>query len=201
MSESEPRPHRRHILRKLVIRREDHVGDPIAIAWLAPPETVGDAVIDRLRDYLGPRVRIAKAEISRDTIEVEVESRGWSDEAIRLAAAARDLHLKGARRNALSMCREAIELDPLNDQAWSTLGLILTDLEQDKEALDAFKHAREYGGSGIQVILAMLQCALRLERFAAAASYAQEALQADPKNLAARRALKAIFQNQAGGRS
>ncbi len=197
MSESDAseRPGRRRERRQTItIRREDHIGDPIGIAWLAPDESVGDVVIGRLRDYLGHRVKIAKAEISRDKIEVEVESRGWREEAARLAAAARDLHQKGAKRNALSMCREALELDSLNPGAMTTLGIILADLERDKEALDALKHAREFGAGGIEVILAMMRCALRLERVGPAVQYANEALRLEPRNLEARRTLKAIKQ-------
>jgi Flp pilus assembly protein TadD len=144
----------------------------------------------------GRRVRIFKAEISRDKIEVELEGRGWPDEASRLARAARDLYEKGARRNALSMCREALELDSLNVDAMTTLGVILTRLERDKEALDALKHAREFGAQEIEVTLAMAECALRLGRLGTAAQYAHEALRLDPRNLAARRILKALRHEQ-----
>jgi hypothetical protein len=60
MSESEPasRPKRHREHQTLVIRREDHVGDPLSIAWLMPAETLGDAIVGRLRDFLGRRVRI-----------------------------------------------------------------------------------------------------------------------------------------------
>jgi len=197
MSESEPprRPPRRRGLHRLIIRRDDHVGDPIGIAWLASAETSGDVIIERLRDYLGPRVKVAKAEISRERIEVELECRGWPEEGSRLAAAARDLFNKGARKNALSMCREALELDPLNADAMATLGLILAAMARDREALDALKHAREFGAGGIEVMLAMMQCAQRLGRATAAAHYAEEALRLEPRNLTARRALKDIRQS------
>ncbi|MGO9451423.1 MAG: hypothetical protein ACLQDV_10340 [Candidatus Binataceae bacterium] len=194
MSESDDsrRRDRNRVRRTIVIWRDDHIGDPIGIAWLASPETAGDAIIDRLRDYLGPRVRVAKAEISRDKIEVEIESRGWHEEAARLAAAARDLQEKGAKRNALSMYREALQLDSLNADAMAGLGIILAQLENDKEALDALKHAREFGAGGIDIVLAMMQCAIRLGRLGAAAQYAQEALRLEPRNLAARRAMKSL---------
>ena len=35
-----------------MIRREDHIGDKVGIAWLESPETGADFIIDRLRDYL-----------------------------------------------------------------------------------------------------------------------------------------------------
>ncbi|MGO9603110.1 MAG: hypothetical protein ACLQAT_06860 [Candidatus Binataceae bacterium] len=194
MSESDDsqRRDRNRVRRTIVIWRDDHIGDPIGIAWLASPETAGDAIVDRLRDYLGPRVRVAKAEISREKIEVEIESRGWHEEAARLAAAARDLQEKGAKRNALSMYREALQLDSLNADAMAGLGIILAQLENDKEALDALKHAREFGAGGIDIVLAMMQCAIRLGRLGAAAQYAQEALRLEPRNLAARRAMKSL---------
>ena len=196
MSESDraSRQKRHRERQTVVIRREDHVGDPISIAWLVPAETLGDAIVGRLHDYLGRRVRIKKAEISRDTIEVQVEVRGWREEANRLASAARDLSEKGAKRGALAMCREALELDSLSVEAMTAMGTILVALGKDEEALDAFQHAREFGDEGVSVVLAMLECALRLGWLASAERYAQEALRLDPGNLQARDALHSIKQ-------
>jgi tetratricopeptide (TPR) repeat protein len=196
MSESDraPRQKRHRERQTVVIRREDHVGDPISIAWLVPAETLGDAIVGRLHDYLGRRVRIKKAEISRDTIEVQVEVQGWREEANRLASAARDLSEKGAKRGALAMCREALELDSLSVEAMTAMGTILAALGKDEEALDAFQHAREFGDEGVSVVLAMLECAMRLGWLASAERYAQEALRLDPENLQARDALHSIKQ-------
>jgi tetratricopeptide (TPR) repeat protein len=196
MSESDraSRQKRHRERQTVVIRREDHVGDPISIAWLVPAETLGDAIVGRLLDYLGRRVRIKKAEISRDTIEVEVEVRGWREEANRLASAARDLSEKGAKRGALAMCREALELDSLSVEAMTTMGTILATLGKDEEALEAFQHAREFGDEGVSVLVAMLECAIRLGWLASAQRYAQEALRLDPGNLQARDALQSMKQ-------
>jgi tetratricopeptide (TPR) repeat protein len=196
MSESEPasRPKRHREHQTLVIRREDHVGDPLSIAWLMPAETLGDAIVGRLRDYLGRRVRIKKAEISRDTIEVQLEVRGWREEANRLAKAARELSEKGAKRGALAMCREALELDPLSVEAMTAMGTILAALSRNAEALDAFQHAREFGAEGVSIPLAMLDCAIRLGWLASAERYARQALRLDPRNLQARDALHSIRQ-------
>jgi tetratricopeptide (TPR) repeat protein len=196
MSESDraSRQKRRRERQTVVIRREDHVGDPISIAWLVPAETLGDAIVGRLHDYLGRRVRIKKAEISRDTIEVQVEVQGWREEANRLASAARDLSEKGAKRGALAMCREALELDSLSVEAMTAMGTILAALGKDEEALDAFQHAREFGDEGVSVVLAMLEGAIRLGWLASAERYAQEALRLDPENLQARDALHSIKQ-------
>jgi tetratricopeptide (TPR) repeat protein len=196
MSESDraSRQKRHRERQTVVIRREDHVGDPISIAWLVPAETLGDAIVGRLHDYLGRRVRIKKAEISRDTIEVQVEVQGWREEANRLASAARDLSEKGAKRGALAMCREALELDSLSVEAMTAMGTILAALGKDEEALDAFQHAREFGDEGVSVVLAMLEGAIRLGWLASAERYAQEALRLDPENLQARDALHSIKQ-------
>lgn len=196
MSESEPAspPKRYRERQTLVIRREDHVGDPISIAWLMPAETLGDAILGRLRDYLGRRVRIKKAEISRDTIEVQVEVRVWREEGNRLAKAARELSEKGAKRGALAMCREALELDSLSVEAMTAMGTILAALGRDQEALDAFQHAREFGAEGVSIPLAMLDCAIRLGWRASAEHYARQALRLDPRNPRARDALQFIRQ-------
>src|SRR5262249_16717199 len=147
---------------------------------------------DRLREYLGRRIRIEKAEISRDTIEVLVEARRWSEEANRLAKAARDLAEKGARRGALSMCREALELDPLSGEGKNVMGTILAALERGEEALDAFQHAREFGAEGATILLTMMDCAIRLGWLRTAERYVEEALSVDPRNLPARQALRSI---------
>src|SRR5215469_6505227 len=196
MSESEraSRPKRHRERQTVVIRREDHVGDPISIAWLMPAETAGDAIVGRLRDYLGRRVSIKKVEISRDAIEVQLELRGWREEANRLARAARELAEKGAKRGALAMCREAFELDSLSVEAMTAMGTILAALGRDQEALDAFQHAREFGGEGVTILLAMLDCAIRLSWLRTAERYAQDALRLDPRNLQAREALHALRQ-------
>ena len=194
MSESEPAspPRRNRERRTLVIRRDDHIGDPISIAWLAPAETVGDAIIGRLQDYLGPKVRIAKAEISRDTMEVEVEARGWREEADRMAQAARDLAEKGGRRAALQMCEESLQLDSINIEGITTMGIVLTALDRNEEALQAFKRAREFGASGVEPVLQLVRCAMRMNRLGTAVQYVHEALRMDPHNSEARRALRAI---------
>src|SRR5216684_2844087 len=100
--------------RSVAIRRDDHIGDPIGLAFLDSPETEGDAVMERLGKYFGQKLKVIKAEVSRDEIIVEIEAKGWKEEGARMAAAARDLHLKGGRRAALSMYRDALELDPMN---------------------------------------------------------------------------------------
>jgi tetratricopeptide (TPR) repeat protein len=150
--------------------------------------------VGRLRDYLGRRVSIKKVEISRDTIEVQLEVRGWREEANRLAQAARDLAQKGAKRGALAMCREALELDSLSVEAMTAMGTILAALGRNEEALDAFQHAREFGAEGVSVLLAMLDCAIRLGSLPSAERYAKEALRLDPGNLQARDALQSIRQ-------
>jgi len=175
-----------------VIRREDHIGDPIGIAFLESAETDSDAVLARLREYLGTKLKLIKAEISHDEITVEVESRGWPEEGARMAAAAKDLHAKGARRAALLMYRDAVELDPLNAEALLRLGLALTEQEKFAEAFSALKRAREFGATGTELLIAMARCAARLDRVATAAAYYEQVLKLEPRNFVARRALRAL---------
>lgn len=198
MSESERRAPRAKARqrRSLVIRREDHIGDPIGIAFLESAETDGDAVLDRLREYLGAKLKLIKAEISHDEITVEVESRGWSEEGARMAAAAHDLYAKGARRGALLMYRDAVQLDPLNSDALLRLGLALAEVEH-AEAFAALKRAREFGAGGVVLLLTMAQCAARLDRPATAIAYYEQALKLEPRNFVARSALRALGRTRA----
>jgi tetratricopeptide (TPR) repeat protein len=181
---------RRH--RTILIRRDDHIGDAIGLVFMEPPESAADAILERLREYLGPRARILKAEISRDRIEVEIEARGWTEEAARMAAAARDLFLKGGRRNAIAMFEEAVALDPTCAEARAAYGLSLVEQESDAQGLEELRRARELGAGGGAVLLAMARAAARMDRRAAALGYLEAVLELDPKNFAARRALKAM---------
>jgi tetratricopeptide (TPR) repeat protein len=178
--------------RSLVIRRVDHVGDPVGLAFLESPETNGDAVLDRVREYLGVKLKLVKAEVSHDEITVEIEFRGWTEEGTRMASLARDLYEKGAKRSALSMYRDALDLDPLNAEAMLRLGLALAEQEKFADALMALKHAREFGAGGVELLVAMGQCATGLERRPTAIAYYEEALKLEPRNFVARRALRAL---------
>lgn len=178
--------------RTVVIRRDDHIGDAIGLVFLESPETAADSIIERLHSYLGPSAKILKAELSRDRVEVEVEARGWNEEAARMAAAARDLFLKGGRRNALAMFREAVALDPMCAEAWAACGLSMVENGADADGLDALKRARELGAGTAEVMLAMARAAARMDRRGAALDYLEAVLELEPKNFAARRAMKAM---------
>jgi tetratricopeptide (TPR) repeat protein len=183
--------------RSLVIRRIDHIGDPVGLAFLESPETDGDAVLARVREYLGDKLRLVKAEVSHDEITVEIECRGWTEEGNRMAAAARDLYEKGAKRSAMSMYRDALDLDPLNAEAMLRLGLVFAQQEKFAEALVALKHAREFGAGGAEMFVAMGRCAAGMERTATAIAYYEEALKLEPRNFVARRALSALGRKPA----
>src|SRR5262245_27807667 len=194
MSESERTarsPRNRH-RQTLTIYRDDHIGDAIGLVFLEPPESAGDAILTRLRRYLGPKVRIIKAEVARDAIEVEFHVHRWPEEAARLADAAGALREKGARRNALEMYREALEIDSVSAKAMEGYGMTLAQLGRDTEALDALKYARELGAAGADLLLTMMNSASRLGRWSAAIRYASELLKLEPRNIAARRVLKAM---------
>lgn len=196
-SDRQAPPRRPRARRLLVIRRIDHVGDPVGLAFLESPETNGDALLDRIREYLGDKLKLVEAEVSHGEIAVEVESRGWPEEGARMAAAARDLHQKGAKRAALSMYRDALELDPLNAEAIWRLGLALVEQEKFAAAFAALKRAREFGAEGIELLIAMGRCAAALDRGASAIAYYEEALKLEPRNFVARRALSALGRKPA----
>ena len=175
-----------------MIRRDDHVGDPIGLAFLESPETHGDAVMERLEKYLGNKIKVIKAEVSRDEIIVEIEARSWREEGARMAGAARDLYEKGGRRAALAMYRDALELDPMNAGALLGMGLAHAEQEKFAEALATLKRAREFGAEGAEILLAMGNAAARLDRKASAIAYYEQLLQIEPRNFVARRALRAL---------
>ncbi len=178
--------------RSIVIRRDDHIGDPIGLVFLDSPETEGDAVMERLGKYLGEKLKVIKAEVSRDEITIEIEARGWPEEGARMAAAARDLHLKGGRRAALSMYRDALVLDPMNADALVGMGLAQAEQEKFGDALTTLKKAREFGDDNAEMLLAMGKCAAQLERKASAIAYYEQVLKLEPRHFVARRALSAL---------
>jgi tetratricopeptide (TPR) repeat protein len=196
-SDQQAPPKRLRARRSLVIRRIDHVGDPVGLAFLESPETNGDAVLQRLREYLGDKLKLVKAEVSHDEITVEIEFRGWTEEGTRMASVARDLYEKGARRAALSMYRDALDLDPLNAEAMFRLGLALAEQEKFADALVALKHAREFGADRVELLVAMGRCASGLDRGVSAIAYYEEALKIEPRNFVARRALRALCHKPA----
>jgi tetratricopeptide (TPR) repeat protein len=175
--------------RRVVILRDDHIGDPIGGLFLDPDALDEDGIIARLRDYLGARVRIVKAELSAERAEIEVETQALADEATRLAATARDLSRKGARRGALALFRDALELDPLNREAALGLGLAMAEAEQYSEALAMLKRAREAGPDDVEVLHAIGSVCISTDRIASAITYLERAFDLDPGHFGVRRAL------------
>lgn len=175
--------------RRITIMRDDHIGELLSAIFLDVSAQQEDAIIARLAEYLGKRVRIVKAEISNDRAEVEVEVRAWEEEANRLAATANDLGQKGARRNAQSLFREALELDPLNVAAAAGLGTLLADLEQYTEALPVLKLACEAAPPSAALLLAVGRVCIKADRTATAITYLERAFEIDPSNFGVRRAL------------
>ena len=176
----------------LTIWRDDHVGDIIGRIFLDAAGQGEDGIIDCLRQYLGVKARILKAELMRDRLTVEVESRGFGEESTRLAAAAHSLRMKGAPRNALSLFDEALRMDPLNEDAMVGLGTLLADLEKYEEALPILKRAREVAGDRVELLRALGHVCRRLEKLPSAIGYFQRALELQPNDPATRRALRAL---------
>ena len=175
--------------RTVTIRRDDHLGDPIGVIFLDPESADHDSLVSRLRDYLGDRVRILKLELDSSRADVEVEARSLEDEANQLAATANDLAGRGARRNALALFQQAMELDPLNCEAALGLGQLLGDLENYSEALAMLKRARETGPENVRVLHALAMVCIKVGRAATAITYLERALEHEPTNFSVRRAL------------
>lgn len=192
MSASDPAhrgPGRARGATRLVIRRDDHVGDLLGFIFLEAGGGDHDAIIDRLREYLGPRVRLLRAEVSPEQIEVEVSVRRFAEEATQLAMAADGLARKGALRNAQSLFKESLEIDPLNVAALRGLAALMVRREDFTGALRMLCRAREAGGDSAELLHELGRVAAAAERMAAAIAYLERACELAPDNFAIRRTL------------
>lgn len=171
----------------VAIRREDHIGDPLGSIFLEAGEQ--DAIIERLREYLGPRVKILKAEIGADRAVVEFAACRLTDEAARMAEAADALRRKGAPRSAFAAFKEALALDPLNVLALRGMGALLAARNDHSAAFRAFCRAREAGGDTPDVLHEMGRAAAAMGRIATAIVYLERACELAPDNFAVRRTL------------
>jgi len=173
----------------IVIRREDHIGDSLGFIFLEDVGGNQDAIIDRLRDYLGSRLRILKAEIGAERIEIEIGGRRFAEEAARMAEAAEGLRRKGASRNATAHFKEALALDPLNVMALRGLGALLAAREDYSGAFAMLCRAREAGGDSAQVLHELGRVTAGMGRIATAVVYLERACELAPDDLAVRRTL------------
>jgi tetratricopeptide (TPR) repeat protein len=176
----------------MVLLRDDHIGDVVGAIFLDPSAENADAIIARLREYLGNRVRVINAELTAERIEVEVEVRALAEEANRLASVAADLSRKGGRRNAIALFRQALELDPLNRDARMGLGLLLAELNCYREALAMLTLARESGPETVELLHALGRVSLQADRTASAISYLEKGFELDPAHFGVRRALSEL---------
>lgn len=176
-------------LARLTIRRDDHIGDSLGFIFLDAAGGDHDSIIERLREYFGSRVKVLKAEVSAERIEVEIGLRRFAKEAAQLAGAADALGRMGATRNAQSLFRESLELDPLNAEALRGLGALLIRREDWTGALRMLIRAREAGGDSGELLLELGQAAVASGRKAAAIAYLERGCELAPDNFAIRRAL------------
>jgi tetratricopeptide (TPR) repeat protein len=175
--------------RRVVILLEDHIGDPVGSLLFNLANFDNDAIIERLREYLDPRLKIIRADLTSARAEVEVEVRTLESESRHLTTVAEDLISKGARRNASSLYEDALRLDPLNSEAAMGYGLLLADLKKYDEALRMLKRAREYGPDRADLLHALGRVSMLADRRASAIAYFERAYELEPGNSAVRRAL------------
>jgi tetratricopeptide (TPR) repeat protein len=178
--------------RRLVILRDDHIGDPLGAIFLDFSEEREDSILGLIGNYLGSRMRVLKVELTAERVIVECAVRAFPPESQRLAATARDLEGKGAPRNALSLYQQAIELDPLNQEACFGLGVLYARLGRHDEALATLKRARETGPESGELLYALGRVALTLERHASAIIYLERAFELAPTHFGVRRTLSEL---------
>jgi tetratricopeptide (TPR) repeat protein len=174
---------------RVVIRRDDHIGDGLGFIFLESAAGDHDAIIERLREYLGPRIGILKAEIGAERIEIEIGGRRFAEEASRLAEVAEGLRRKGASRNAMAHFNEALALDSLNVMALRGLGTLFSSREDYSSAFRMLCKAREAGGDNPEVLHEMGRAAAGMGRLATALVYLERGCELAPDNLAIRRTL------------
>ncbi len=174
---------------RIVIRREDHIGDTLGFIFLEAGGGDHDTIIDRLREYLGPRIRIFKAEIGAEQIEVEAGGRRFPEEAARLAEAAEGLRRKGASRNAMAHFKEALALDPLNVMALRGMGALLAVSEDYSASFSMLSTARAAGGHCAVGLHDLGRAAAGMGRIATAIVYLEQACELAPDDLEIRRTL------------
>jgi tetratricopeptide (TPR) repeat protein len=174
---------------QIVIRREDHIGDTLGFVFLEASGGDHDTIVARLREYLGPRIRILRAEIGAERIEIEAGGRRFPEEAARLAEAAQGLRRKGATRNAAAHFKEALALDPLNVMALRGMGALLAAREDHSAAFRMLCKAREAGGDNAEVLHELGRAAAGMGRVATAIVYLERACELAPDDLAIRRTL------------
>ena len=174
---------------RIVIEREDHIGDGLGLIFLDAGGGDQDAILERLREYLGPRIRILKAEIGIERIEIEAKGRHFPEEAARLAEAAEGLRRQGASRNAMAHYKEALALDPFNVTALRGLGALHAAREDYSAAFRMLCRAREAGGDNAELLHDLGRVAAGMGRIATAIVYLERACELAPDNLAIRRTL------------
>ena len=174
----------------IVIRSDDHLGDSLGVLFLLEPAELGDTVIEKLREYLGDKIQVIKADLSREKIEVEVETVGFRDESDRLVAATAGLRRNRLYRSAQPMLEDALKLDPLNPRAMIAMGEVYQAAEKYTEAIAMLIRAREASPHDTADLFAMIgACCLKAERSAAAITYLEKAVSLDSSQFSARRAL------------
>jgi tetratricopeptide (TPR) repeat protein len=178
--------------KQIKILRDDHIGDPLGMMFLDQSAEQQDAILERLGNYLGRRVRVLRVDLTSAWAEVSVEVQAQSEAANQMASAGRDLSRKRVRRGAIGLFREALELDPVNRDAAMGLGLVLAELEQYDEALRLLKLARECGPDDAELLYGLGQVCLKIDRTVSAIAYLERAFELDPGHFGVRRVLAGL---------
>jgi tetratricopeptide (TPR) repeat protein len=178
--------------RTLTIRRDDHLEDGLGAIFFDPDEGNAPEILERLRAYLGPRLRVLRAEVSAKHAIVEVEADGFPQESERLRAEAEKLWNAGGRRAAMVMIRDAAALDVLSDAAAATLGVFLLESDAPEQALAELKRAREIGGDSASIRRNLARACIAMGRRSTAIAYLRAADELQPNDFQTLRMLEQL---------
>jgi tetratricopeptide (TPR) repeat protein len=174
----------------LLIHLDDHKHDGLGRLFLDPLDE--RETRRRLREYLGAKVSVKGAALEGTRLRVRVELPDFQAESDNLVRLARELSSRSRPQAALGQLEEALKIFPLNGTALKGLGRACYGRADYTSAARFFVRANEILREDPEALRALGTISLREGREASAVAYFERAVAANPKDEAARQALKQL---------